>query len=299
MPPSVHLSHSIPSLSRKQYPKLLRELSGGLTSLDLVGFTELNDTSGPLFVKKSPGLRTLKLRGCLSIGERSIDAISTLKDLQVLDVSFTAVPLSGLAKVLTNCCKLQRLDINAVGKVSSKNTAQWDQMLDVVVRSSIDANLQPLSQLEHLNVAECNISDAALGRWLTLTLALKVLDCHECEITNPMLFLPPNLHAQLTKIDLSFMSLDLANFNAFYQELLKSSNIKALWMSGIIRNISASDNEYLLTDERLTPADGELTRTSGFAPTDINWSNNPRLRASRCLAYHITSSLKVCDRVQM
>ncbi|TIA93883.1 hypothetical protein E3P81_00652 [Wallemia ichthyophaga] len=290
IPPNISLNQSIPALNSNQYPKLLRELPGGLTTLDLVGFTELSDLSVPLFVKKSPHLRFLKLRGCLSLGERTIEATSTLKELEELDISFTAVPLSGLAKVLTSCCKLRRLDMNAVGRVSTKNTAQWDQMLDVVVRSSIDANLQPLSHLEHLNVGECNISDAALGRWLTLTPSLKALDCHECEITNPMLFLPPNLHQQLVKIDISRMSLDLANFRFFYKSLLTSEKIKVLWMSGVVRNISASDNEYLLTNELLTPEDQD--KAIGFAPTDINWSNNPRLRGKECLRHHITSSLK-------
>ncbi|TIA85060.1 hypothetical protein E3P99_04083 [Wallemia hederae] len=292
MPPSVRLDHAIPALNRKQYPKLLRELPGALTTLELIGFTELSDASIPLLVKKSPGLRTLRLRGCLSIGEKAIEAISTLTELEHLDVSFTAVTLAGLARVLTRCCALKRLDINGVGKVSSKNTAQWDQMLDSVVNSSVHANLQPLSKLEHLNVAECNISDAALGRWLALTPSLNTLDCHECEITNPLLFIPPNLYKQLTKIDISGMSLDLRNFADFYQQLLISANIQGLWMSGVTRNISASDNEYLLTDERMTPADPAATAASGFAPSEINWSNNPRLRGSACLAYHITSSLK-------
>ncbi|TIC06889.1 RNI-like protein [Wallemia mellicola] len=290
LPPSIKLDHSLPSLSRQHYPKLLRELPGGLTTLDLTGFSELSDKSGPQFVRKSPHLRTLKLRGCLSIGESSIDAIKMLSELEHLDVSFTAIPLAGLSKVLSNCVKLKRLDINATGKVGSKNTAQWDQMLDSVISSSVNANLQPLSQLEHLNVAECNISDAALGRWLTLAPSMKVLNCSNCEsLSNPMLFLPPNLYNQLVKIDISFMSLDLFSFNAFYQEILKSSSIKVLWMSGMMRKASASDNEFLLVDGRLTPTENTL---EGFAPEELEWSNNPRLKGSQCLSYHITSKLK-------
>ena len=264
-----------------------------MTSLELIGFTKLSDKSVIHLIKQSPGLRKLSLRGCLNISAESTQAISNLESLESLDVSFTNISPQSLSSIMSKCKNLVRLDARAIGNSgTSKRTSSWEKMLDELVKSSAISNLETLSKLEHLNVAESNISDASLGRWLTLTSSLKVLDCGYCEsISNPYLFLPPNIYSQLTKINLSNTSLDLKSFTSFYQRILMNNKMKVIRLSLVKRKSSSIEDDPLLTDDLLTPNDDQ---SIGFSPTDVDLSNNTKLFANNCLNYHITKEIRVC-----
>ncbi|GAA6005025.1 hypothetical protein JCM11491_002312 [Sporobolomyces phaffii] len=138
-----------------------------LVSLDLSHSPTLRDNVLSKILTQLPLLETINLKACLKVGDESIKALAQASGstLRVANLSFTAVANKGLAALLASCPTLEILKLEAVGNLNEKN-------INMIVESSTHSPAArmhiPLSNLKTLKLKNTLVTDAALGRLLTL-----------------------------------------------------------------------------------------------------------------------------------
>ncbi|BGP31372.1 hypothetical protein JCM10296v2_003136 [Rhodotorula toruloides] len=138
-----------------------------LTDLDLSGHIALRDAPLAKVLAQLPQLERINLKGCTKVGDASIIALSKATEdrLKVVNLSLTAATIKGLISLLARCRNLEVLKLANVAGLNEKNVAK-------LVSDATDAALGwrhvPLSRLRTLKVRSTEITDASLGRLLSL-----------------------------------------------------------------------------------------------------------------------------------
>ncbi|BGP07332.1 hypothetical protein JCM10049v2_003163 [Rhodotorula toruloides] len=193
-----------------------------LTDLDLSGHIALRDAPLAKVLAQLPKLERINLKGCTKVGDASMIALSKATEdrLKVLNLSLTAVTVKGLTSLLARCRSLEVLKLANVAGLNEKNVAK-------LVADATDAALGwrhvPLSRLRTLKVRSTEITDASLGRLLSLCAAsLERLDISYTPLKT-LDFVSSALHTlqewRLVKLVASGLPLAAATLEGFFRPL--------------------------------------------------------------------------------
>jgi len=251
------------------HPSLLNSIPQctSLVDLDLAHNEMLADSVLAKVLGRIPSLRRINLKASTKVGDKSIIALAQGAgvNLQVANLSFTAVGVKGLAALLGACPSLEVLKLQAVSNlvrrrslsvVVSKLTHEtWQSgrtrktsirsskppwvsffemlfsqevpnVLPVPVESANKVKAIPLANLKTLKLKNTHVTDAALGRLLTLCaptltrLDISFTDVKSLDIISSALHTLPTWN--LEKIVASALPLTPASLESFFRPLAQN-----------------------------------------------------------------------------
>ncbi|GAA5953526.1 hypothetical protein JCM3765_005063 [Sporobolomyces pararoseus] len=155
-------SLSSPAIFLNQIPQCT-----SLVDLDLSHSPTLSDSVLAKVLARIPSLERINLKACVKVGDNSIKALvqASGASLKMAQLSFTAVGAKGLIAVIGGCPLLEVLKLQSVGNLNEKNI---NLIVEAATKSSSNSMHIPLSNLKTLKLKFTLITDAALGRFLTL-----------------------------------------------------------------------------------------------------------------------------------
>ncbi|KAJ8294678.1 Tetratricopeptide repeat protein 1 [Rhodotorula toruloides] len=212
-----------------------------LTDLDLSGHIALRDAPLAKVLAQLPKLERINLKGCTKVGDASMIALSKATEdrLKVVNLSLTAVTVKGLTSLLARCRSLEVLKLANVAGLNEKNVAKLvadatgativnvQAVFRELTLPPADAALGwrhvPLSRLRTLKVRSTEITDASLGRLLSLCAAsLERLDISYTPLKT-LDFVSSALHTlqewRLVKLVASGLPLAAATLEGFFRPL--------------------------------------------------------------------------------
>ncbi|GAA5906481.1 hypothetical protein JCM6882_004447 [Rhodosporidiobolus microsporus] len=193
-----------------------------LVDLDLSFHTSLQDKTLAKVLAQLPSLEQINLKGCTKTGDVSLVALSKATEdrLKVANLSLTAASVKGLTSLLARCKNLEVLKLASVANLNEKNVTK-------LINDATDAALGwrhiPLSRLRTLKLRSTDITDASIGRLLTLCgLSLTHLDISFTALKS-LDFVSSALHAlpewKLEKLVASGLPLSPVTLEGFFRPL--------------------------------------------------------------------------------
>ncbi|CEQ40592.1 SPOSA6832_02219, partial [Sporobolomyces salmonicolor] len=253
----------------------------GLVDLNLSSLPSLKDTLLSKVLAQLPTLEKVNLKGCTKVGDASLIALSKATEhrLKVANLSLTAVTVKGLTSVLARCSQLEVLKLAAVAALNEKNVNKLVEVATGSTQAALGWRHVPLSHLRTLKLRQTDITDASLGRLLSLcatTLthldvsysALKSLD-----IVSSALHTLPSW--KLEKLVVSGLPLTSATMEGFFQPLSeRPAEERARFKILKIGSIPASSTKAPgLTDAVLSKLMPYLVKLEGLVSVSLfqNW----------------------------
>ncbi|BGP39304.1 hypothetical protein JCM10450v2_003256 [Rhodotorula kratochvilovae] len=193
-----------------------------LADLDLRSHTSLSDKNLAKVLVQLPTLERINLKGCTKVGDAAMVALSKASEdrLKVANLSLTAVSIKGLTSLFARCKNLEVLKLANVQALTEKNVSK-------LVTDATDAALGwrhvPLSRLRTLKVRSTDVSDASIGRLLSLCASsLERLDVSYSGLKT-LDFVSSALHTlpewRLEKLVASGLPLSPATLEGFFRPL--------------------------------------------------------------------------------
>ncbi|KAJ1594901.1 hypothetical protein NDA14_001473 [Ustilago hordei] len=284
-PPSLSQSaddQDVPLAALPSRILMAQPASFALRSLQLHGLTRLQDatiahffeTAIPRSKEQDPILRLdlVSLRGCIAIGDRTLDAIcrSTGTTLRYLNLDLTDITADSVASIMKLAPNLDTLKLGYNENLS-------DKTLQVALQAPASGAL-PFSKLVNLRLRQCTqVADAGVACFLKYAhRTLEVLDISGTGVggTNPhnpdflillTFFFPlgvPSVHDAHSI--LSLRKLNLLDTNIHYPSLIR-----------IIDRAPNMDTLLIRQTPSRTTRDGtiELLEKLTSAPSDGGWRN--------------------------
>ncbi|GAA5883856.1 hypothetical protein JCM16303_007417 [Sporobolomyces ruberrimus] len=193
-----------------------------LVDLNLSHSPTLRDSVLAKVLAQIPTVQKINLKACTKVGDETIKALSQASGENLLEanLSFTAVGNKGLGALLSKCPSLQVLKLQAVGNLNEKNV---NTIIETATNSSSSLTCIPLCNLRTLKLKSTLVTDAALGRFLTLcapTLArldVSYTQLRSLDIISSALHTLPTWN--LEKLVASGLPLTPASMESFFQPL--------------------------------------------------------------------------------
>ncbi|GAA5866674.1 hypothetical protein JCM8547_002719 [Rhodosporidiobolus lusitaniae] len=194
-----------------------------LADLDLSFHTSLSDGALAKVLVQLPTLERVNLKGCTKVGDASLIALSRASEerLKVANLSLTAVSVKGLTELLSRCKNIEVLKLASVAQLNEKNVNKLVE--DATSAAPSGYRHFPLSRLRALKLRSTDITDASIGRLLTLcALSLTSLDVSYTSLKS-LDFVSSALHAlpawNLEKLVVSGLPLSPASLEGFFRPL--------------------------------------------------------------------------------
>ncbi|KAI0651785.1 RNI-like protein [Trametes meyenii] len=235
--PSIVLGDDLPGVS-KLTVFAIGDMStrDQLRELELTGFAKIPDTAFASIVSKLPALRKLNLRGCIKVGQKTVEAMAKCCPLlEVVNLNYTSISPASLAPLLLNCKNVEVLKVAGI--------ANW---LWATLGATEDFQLD---HLRSLKVRQAALSDTVLNPVLAVCPNLRRLDLSFTLAKRPMIpasHLLEKLVLTSTKISSSDLLTMLAPLNKI-NVLVIGAMGGGQGSSAAISNTSA----MTLTDETL------------------------------------------------
>ncbi|GEM08265.1 hypothetical protein Rt10032_c05g2282 [Rhodotorula toruloides] len=202
-----------------------------LADLDLSGHIALRDAPLAKVLAQLPTLERINLKGCTKVGDASMVALSKATEdrVKVVNLSLTAVTIKGLTSLLARCRNLEVLKLANVAGLNEKNVAK---LVSVATDAALGWRHVPLSRLRTLKVRSTEVTDASLGRLLSLCAAsLERLDISYTPLKT-LDFVSSALHTlpewRLVKLVASGLPLTVATLEGFFRPLSERPNDERL-----------------------------------------------------------------------
>ncbi|GAA6056883.1 hypothetical protein JCM3770_005127 [Rhodotorula araucariae] len=138
-----------------------------LADLDLRSHASLSDKNLAKVLAQLPTLERINLKGCTKVGDAAMVALSKASEdrLKVANLSLTAVSIKGLTSLLARCKNLEVLKLANVQALTEKNVSK---LVTDATEAALGWRHVPLSRLRTLKVRSTDMSDASIGRILSL-----------------------------------------------------------------------------------------------------------------------------------
>lgn len=231
LPPALSASYSLPA-------ELLRTLAKceHLTHLDLTAQAKITDAQMKGVLSRLPHLNSLKLKGCTSVGDGAVSALSAspcVAQLESLNLNYTATTTKSLVVLLPAASNLRTLKLASLEKFTDPAVVE---MMSTVLS---EADRLPLGELRSFKVKRTAISDAGLRSVLQNTPHLESLDVSWTKVTS---FLAPFTEClpleQLKKLVLSGLSLRTGSVKSVLEAVSRGGQLEVLKLGSLGEGLS-------------------------------------------------------------
>ncbi|KAJ7706469.1 hypothetical protein B0H17DRAFT_631541 [Mycena rosella] len=208
-----------------------------LRDLELSGFAKIPDTAFAAVLPRLPALKRLVLRGCLLVGPKTLAAVASCRQLQVLNLNYTAATPAALQPLLLACTRLEVLKLAGL--------SNWT---DTTFAKMLSRDLA-LPNLRTLKFCRLSISEVSLNALIPLCPNLRRLDISFTAVRHPLLGSYPL--PDLEKLSLTSTSVSNPDLLSL---LLRLPNLKSLALGALgasPRSIASIDSSMTLTDDAL------------------------------------------------
>ncbi|GAA5892302.1 hypothetical protein JCM5296_003230 [Sporobolomyces johnsonii] len=249
-----------------------------LVDLNLSSLPSLKDAVLSKVLAQLPTLEKIDLKGCTKIGDSSMIALSKATEhrLKVANLSLTAVTIKGLTSLLARCSQLEVLKLATVAALNEKNV---NKLVEAATEAALGWRHVPLSHLRTLKLRQTDITDASLGRLLSLcATTLTHLDVSysavkSLDIVSSALHTLPSW--KLEKLVVSGLPLTSASMEGFFKPLSeRPDEERARFKILKIGSIPASSTKAPgLTDAVLSRLMPYLVKLDGLESVSLfqNW----------------------------